>query len=188
MVSSETYKLIIVSPNEKLQLIDFNEIACFSFEDGEIVVTLKSGEKKRLSGSLSELEKMIPSELWVRVNRQTLVMRDCIVRYTPTTLYVSVNGKEEYIPYYSTKQGEVLSLLKAWRSNLYSPDDSRVEKPADNNLVLSDDLKRILDYLNEHPDATVQQVAKDLYFSTRTVQRRMTELRQFGLLHSSKKG
>ena len=187
VVTSETYKLIIISSSEKPQLIDFNDIAYFLFEDGEIVVTLKSGERKRRSGSLSELENMIPSELWVRANRQTLVMRDCIVRYTPTALCMSVNGKEEYIPYYSTKQGEVLALLRAWNSELYSPDDSRWEKPANAGQPLSDDLKRLLDYLNEHPDASVQQVAKDLYFSTRTAQRRMTELRQLGLLHSSKR-
>ena len=132
---------------------------------------------------------MIPSELWVRVNRQTLVMRDCIVRYTPTALYVDVNGVEGYVPYYSTKQHEVLELLKAWNAELYSSDDSRREKLADaDGQPLSDDLKRLLDYLNEHPDASVQQVAKDLYFSTRTAQRRMTELRQLGLLDSSKRG
>ena len=189
MVMSETYKLIIISPNEKPQLIDFNDIAYFSFENGEIVVTLKNGEKMQRKGSLSELENMIPSELWVRVNRQTLVMRDCIVRYTPTALYVDVNGMEGYVPYYSTKQHEVLELLKAWNAELYSSDDSRREKLADaDGQPLSDDLKRLLDYLNEHPDASVQQVAKALYFSTRTAQRRMTELRQLGLLDSSKRG
>lgn len=189
MVTTETYKLIIISPNEKPKLIDFNNIAYFSFENGEIIVTLKNGEKMQRNGSLSELENMIPSELWTRVNRQTLVMRDCIVRYTLTALYVDVNGKEEYIPFYSTKQHEVLELLKAWNPDLYSPDDSKREKPADAaGQPLSDDLKRLLDYLTAHPDANVQQVAKALYFSTRTVQRRMTELRQLGLLDSSKRG
>ena len=53
---------------------------------------------------------------------------------------------------------------------------------------LSDDLKRLLDYLNEHPGASVHHVAKALYFSTRTAQRRMTELRLLGLLNSSKRG
>ena len=188
MVTSETYKLIIISPNEKPQLIDFNNIAYFLFENGEIVVILKSGEKKFKSGSLSDIEKMIPSELWVRVNRQTLVMRDSIVRYTPTAICVAINGKEVSIPYYFTKQDEMISLLKAWNSELYSPDDSREEKPADVGQPLSDDLKRLLDYLADHPDASVQQVAKDLYLSTRTAQRRMTELRQLGLLNSSKRG
>ena len=188
MVTSETYKLIIISPNEKPQLIDFNNIVYFLFENGEIVVILKSGEKKQRSGSLSDIEKMIPSELWVRVNRQTLVMRDSIVRYTPTAICVAINGKEVSIPYYFTKQDEMISLLKAWNSELYSPDDSREEKPADTGQPLSDDLKRLLDYLNGHPNASVQQVAKDLYLSTRTAQRRMTELRQLGLLNSSKKG
>lgn len=188
VVTSETYKLIIISQNEKPQLINFSDIAYFSFEDGEIIVNLKSGEMKRKSGSLSELENMIPSELWIRVNRQTLVMRDCIARYTPTALYVSVNGKEGYIPYYSTKQDEVLSLLKAWNPELYTPDDMKEEKPEEAaNQPLSDDMKRLLAYLHEHPDASVQQVAKDLYFSTRTAQRRMTELRQLGLFNSSKK-
>ena len=189
LVTSETYKLIIISPNEKPQLIDFKNIAYFSFEDREIVVTLKSGEKKQRSGSLSELENMIPSELWIRVNRQTLVMRDCIVRYTPVALYVDINGKEGHIPYYSTKQGEVLAHLKAWNPELYSSEDSSEGKPAEAaGQPLSDDLKRLLDYLNDHPDASVQQVAKNLYFSTRTAQRRMTELRQLGLFNSSKRG
>ena len=188
VVTSETYKLIIISPNEKPQLIDFNNIAYFLFENGEIVVILKNGEKKQRSGSLSDIEKMIPSELWVRVNRQTLVMRDSIVRYTPTAICVAINGKEVSIPYYFTKQDEMISLLKAWNSDLYSPDDSREEKPAGEGQPLSDDLKRLLDYLNGHPNASVQQVAKDLYLSTRTAQRRMTELRQLGLLNSSKKG
>ena len=188
VVTSETYKLIIISPNEKPQLIDFNNIAYFLFENGEIVVILKSGEKKQRSGSLSDIEKMIPSELWVRVNRQTLVMRDSIVRYTPTAICVAINGKEVSIPYYFTKQDEMISLLKAWNSDLYSPDDSREEKPAGEGQPLSDDLKRLLDYLDGHPNASVQQVAKDLYLSTRTAQRRMTELRQLGLLNSSKKG
>lgn len=188
VVTSKTYKLIIISPNEKPQLIDFNNIAYFLFENGEIVVILKSGEKKQRSGSLSDIEKMIPSELWVRVNRQTLVMRDSIVRYTPTAICVAINGKEVSISYYFTKQGEMISLLKAWNSDLYSPDDSGEEKPADEDQPLSDDLKRLLNYLNGHPDASVQQVAKDLYLSTRTAQRRMTELRQLGLLNSSKRG
>lgn len=188
MVTSETYKLIIISPNEKPQLIDFNNIVYFLFENGEIVVILKSGEKKFKSGSLSDIEKMIPSELWVRVNRQTLVMRDSIVRYTPTAICVAINGKEVSIPYYFTKQDEMISLLKAWNSDLYSPDDRRKEKTANEGHPLSDDLKRLLDYFNGHPDASVQQVAKDLYLSTRTAQRRMTELRQLGLLNSSKRG
>ena len=188
MITSETYKLIIISPNDKPQLLDFDNIAYFLFENGEIVLILKSGEKKQRSGSLSDLEKIIPSELWVRVNRQTLVMRDSIVRYTPTAIYVDINGKEVSIPYYFTKQDEMISLLKAWNPDLYSPDDSREEKPVDEGQPLSDDLKRLLDYLNGHPDASVQQVAKDLYLSTRTAQRRMTELRQLGLLNSSKRG
>ena len=188
VVTSETYKLIIISPNEKPQLIDFNNIAYFLFENGEIVVILKNGEKKQRSGSLSDIEKMIPSELWLRANRQTLVMRDSIVRYTPTAICVAINGKEVSIPYYFTKQDEMISLLKAWNSDLYSPDDSGEEKPADEDQPLSDDLKRLLDYLNGHPNASVQQVAKDLYLSTRTAQRRMTELRQLGLLNSSKRG
>ena len=188
VVSSETYKLIIISPNEKPQLIDFNNIAYFLFEDGEIVVILKSGERKQRSGSLSDIEKMIPSELWVRVNRQTLVMRDSIVRYTPTAICVDINGNEVSIPYYFTKQDEMISLLKAWNPELYSSDDSKEEKPVDTDQPLSDDLKRLLDYLNDHPNASVQQVAKDLYLSTRTAQRRMTALRQLGLLKSSKRG
>ena len=188
MITSETYKLIIISPNDKPQLLDFDNIAYFLFENGEIVLILKSGEKKQRSGSLSDLEKIIPSELWVRVNRQTLVMRDSIVRYTPTAIYVDINGKEVSIPYYFTKQDEMISLLKAWNPDLYSPDDSGEEKPVDEGQPLSDDLKRLLDYLNGHPDASVQQVAKDLYLSTRTAQRRMTELRQLGLLNSSKRG
>lgn len=188
MVTSEMYKLIIISPNEKPQLVDFNNIAYFSFEEGEIVIILKSGEKKQRNGSLSELENMIPSELWLRANRQTLVMRDSIVRYTPTVLIVKINGKEKIIPYYSTKQEEILRLLQEWNPDLFSLEDGKKEKPVDRDPVLSDDLKRLLDYLNAHPDASVQQVAKALYFSTRTAQRRMTELRQLGLLTSSKRG
>ena len=64
-------KLVVISPERKQQLIDFKDIACFSCDTDGVVLILKNGETTHRNGTLSELEELIPSELWTRVNRQT---------------------------------------------------------------------------------------------------------------------
>ena len=181
-------KLIVLSPEEKHQLVDFNDIAYFSSDDGRILVTLRNGTHRHRDGSLSELENIIPSDLWFRANRQTLVLRDSIVGYTPTALCVSVNGHNVLIPYYSTKQDKLLEALRTWNPDLFSPKESMEDATLDDDPLITDDCKRILDYLAAHPGASVPQVAKALYFSLRTAHRRMAELRQRGKVDYQEEG
>ncbi len=171
-------KLVVISPERKQQLIDFKDIACFSCDTDGVVLILKNGETTHRNGTLSELEELIPSELWIRVNRQTLVMRDSIVRYNDTALCINVNGQDKIIHYYSTKTEEVMKHLKAWNPELYSHEDFNETDVESHNAGLSEDLRRLRDYLEKNPSANAQQVADDLHFSLRTAQRRLAELKK----------
>ena len=171
-------KLVIISPERKQQLIDFKDIAYFSCGTDGVVLIMKNGETTHRSGTLSELEELIPPELRIRANRQTLVMRDSIVRYNDSALRVSVNGQDKIIHYYSTKTEEVLKQLKVWNPRLYSHEDFNEENVGNRNTGLSEDLKRLRDYLDKNPDANAQQMADDLHFSLRTAQRRLAELKK----------
>ena len=171
-------KLVVISPERKQQLIDFKDIACFTCDTDGVVLILKNGETTHRNGTLSELEELIPSELWIRVNRQALVMRDSIVRYNDSALCVRVNGQDKIIHYYSTKTEEVLRQLKAWDPELYSHEDFNEADVENHNAGLSEDLRRLRDYLDKNPGANAQQVADDLHFSLRTAQRRLAELKK----------
>lgn len=175
-------KLVVFLSDGKPRLIDFKDIAYFHCENNATVIIMKNGERIQRTGTLAELEDRIPPELRFRVNRQMIVLLDSILCYNDSALCVQVDGKEKVLPYFSTKQGEVLAALKAWNPELYSTEVFKEAHPERGDMQLSDDLKRILDYLNENPGAGVQQVAKDLHFSIRTAHRRMAVLRKMKLL------
>ena len=180
-VSVETGKLFISSPDSKVCLVDFKDIALITYHNSETIVTLKSGEQLLRDGYLSDVEKLIPQEEWVRPNRQTLVMRESIVRYTSVALYVRVKEEDMAIPYYSTKRNEIIHALKAWNKDLYAA----AEEMAMDYLMgldLPEEAKRILEYIGNHPGANMQQVVDELHYSLRTAQRRIAELRQKGLV------
>lgn len=172
VITQEVYKLIVVSPKDKLQLVDFKDIAFFSCDNDGIVLTLKNEKQILRNGTLSELESLIPPEYWIRANRQTLVMRDSIVRYNTAALCLNVNGHEQIIPYFSTKPEEVLEHLKSWNPSLYTTDGFGEE------ACLPDELHQLQDYLEQNPDANLQQISEALHISSRTAQRRIAELRR----------
>ena len=180
-VSLETGKIIISSPDSKIRLVDFTDIALITSHNGQTIVTLKSGEQLLRDGYLSDVETLIPQEEWVRLNRHTLVMRNSIVRYTPTASYVRVKDEDIAIPYYSTRHNELLRTLKAWNPNLYAEEAEKVSGH-EIELAISDDEKRVLEYIDKHPGATMQEVADGLHYSLRTAQRRIADLRQKGLV------
>lgn len=177
--ASAEERLVVISPERKQQLIDFKDIAYFSCDDNGVALTLKSGDKIRRNGTLSELENLIPAGCWLRVNRQTLVMRDSIVRYNAASLCVKVNGQEKIIYYFSSKQEEILTQLKTWNPKLYSSEDFNAMELNDGETAVSEDMKRLQAYLDRNPKATAQQVAEDLHFSLRTAQRRIAELKEW---------
>lgn len=175
-------KLTVIAPDHQIQLVDFKDIAYFLYDNDEIVLTLKNGQELQRNGSLSELENLISPDLRIRANRHSLVMLDSVVRYTPSALYVEVGGKEKSIPYYLTKQEDVLESLKKWNCDLYSSEDFGESSIQKEEKPLSEDMRRILDYLVENPGSGVEQVAKRLHFSSRTAYRLMAELRHRQLI------
>ena len=178
-VSLETGKIIISSPDSKIRLVDFTDIALITSHNGQTIVTLKSGEQLLRDGYLSDVEKLIPQEEWVRPNRYAMVMRSSIVRFTPVALYVRVKEEEMAIPYYSTKRNEIIHALKAWNKDLYAAAE---EMDYLMGLDLPEEAKRVLEYIGNHPGASMQQVADELHYSLRTAQRRIADLRQKGLV------
>ena len=178
-VSLETGKIIISSPDSKIRLVDFKDIALITYHNGQNIVTLKSGDQLLRDGYLSDVEKLIPQEEWVRPNRYAMVMRSSIVRFTPVALYVRVKEEEMAIPYYSTKRNEIIHALKAWNKDLYAVAE---EMDYLMGLDLPEEAKRVLEYIGNHPGASMQQVADELHYSLRTAQRRIADLRQKGLV------
>ena len=176
VITQEVYKLIVISPKDKLQLVDFKDIAYFSCDNNGIVLTMKNEKQIQCNGTLLELEYLIPPEYWIRANRQTLVMRDSIVRYNTSALCINVNGQEQIISYFSTKPEEVLENLKRWNPDLYTSEDFGEE------VRLPDELHQLQEYLEQNPDANLQQISEALHISNRTTQRRMAELRKLNLI------
>ena len=136
---------------------------------------MKNGKQVECYGTLSEIEELIPQEHWIRVNRQTLVMRDSIMHYNSFELCINVNGQEQNIQYYSTKPYEVLETLKNWNPSLYSSADSLGRK---SNVILFGELKQLQDFLEKNPEASANQVSEAFHWSLRTSYRRMAELRR----------
>ena len=179
--SKSANMLLVTSSEVGTRMVNFKDIAYFTYQDSETIVILKNGEQLLRDGYLSDVEKLIPQEEWVRPNRQTLVMRESIVRYTSVALYVRVKEEDMAIPYYSTKRNEIIQALKAWNKDLYAA----AEEMAMDYLMgldLPEEAKRILEYIGNHPGANMQQVADELHYSLRTAQRRIAELRQKGLV------
>lgn len=171
-------KLVVDLPNKTKQLIDIKYVSYFLCDNSEVVAIMKNGERIQQVGTLLELENWIPQEYWIRANRQTLVMRDSIVSYNSSALCVRVNGQDMIIRYFSTKSNEVFDMLKRWNPNIYIDGDYTAMRIGDGNESLSDDLKRLWDYLEQNPNANMQQVAENLHISIRTAQRRLSELRK----------
>ncbi len=170
-------KMISIMPDGKPRLIDFKDISFCSCDKEGTFLMMKNGERIQQNSTLSEIENLIPSEYWIRVNRQTIVMRDCIVRYNPSALCVNMNGKHKVIHYFATKPEEILGQLKTWNPKLYSSENFNGMEE-DDDVVLTEELKRLQEYFDKNPKATAQQVANDLHFSIRTAQRRIAELKK----------
>lgn len=178
MISKETHKIIILSANKKPQLLDLKDIALFSYCDNNIVIVLKSGEQLRQNGSLSEIEALLPADCWIRANRQTIVMLDCIAYFTPKAIYVPMNGYEVIVKYFSTRSEKVLRDLKNWDSNKYKQEDFISMDSDRNEQDLPDHMQRTIDYLQENPNASTREVADALHISMRTAQRQLSQLRR----------
>ena len=181
MISHETHQFILFSSNTKPQLVDLNDIALFTYQNNGIIITLKSGLFRKQNGSLVEVEGLLPSDCFIRANRQTLVMLNSIAYYTPFAVYVKVNTFEVAVRYYSTKSDKLLRRLMKWDFSKYKQEDF-VETDDDYKQKLPDHMQKILDYLQKNPDASSQQVADALHISTRTAQRQILELRKIGKL------
>ena len=88
-----------------------------------------------------------------------------------------MNGKHKVIHYFATKPEEILGQLKTWNPKLYSSENFNGMEEED-DVCLTEDLKRLQEYFDKNPKATAQQVANDLHFSIRTAQRRIAELKK----------
>lgn len=179
LIIQEVYKLVVISQKNKPILIEFKDIAYFTCNDDRLFITMKNGKQIECYGTLSEIEELIPSEHWIRVNRQTLVMRDSIMHYNSFALCVNVNGQEQNIQYYSTKPFEVLQTLKEWDPSIYLSEDSLgIKSDEDCDIFLSGELKQLLEFLEKNPEASAKEVSEAFHWSLRTSYRRMAELQR----------
>ena len=176
LIIQEAYKLVVISQKNKPILIGFKDIAYFTCNDDRLFITMKIGKQIECYGTLSEIEELIPQEHCIRVNRQNLVMRDSIVRYNSSAIAVSVNGHERIFPYFSTKPTIVFESLKNWNPKLYTTEEFNDEEEIqENNITLPEDMKRLLKYLQENPEANSMQVASVFHCSIRTAQRKIAK-------------
>ena len=74
---------IIVQGDYELVRLKYSEIECFTLVDRKLFVIDLNGQKYRAPGTLSDIEKKLPS-YFIRINKSSLANERCITRFKTT--------------------------------------------------------------------------------------------------------
>ncbi len=118
-LAEDRHILSVLSGENKITNLNINKIYYFKARKNILNIVMSDKRQHQLYMSLADIEDILPKSLYIKVNRNYIVMLNSIVRYDDQALYVKPDNQS--IPFYATKGQEIKDKLYEWNPTLYHP-------------------------------------------------------------------
>ena len=178
-----TQHLLINLPDQTTLAQDINHIECLKYENRKTTIFRTHGEPITTYNSLASIAADLPTNLFIRINRNTVVAYSHIVSYDSCTVTLRINKILERILIMPAKSEEILAELKQWNAQKFQSSDtpSSVSTP-----YMEEKRALICEYIAQHPGCYSQEIVQQIHLSERNTQRILQLLKNEGVVDCRK--
>ena len=202
-------KGIICVPNGKniMETISISDISCILHERNYTYLYTTDGNRYCKYCSLSSMEKLLPEDLFLRVNRNTIIPLNKITHYTEDSVTILYgNPAQEKTFSLSENYVPIMKELLSSTGGLNRPDDGLnsqddgLNNPSEdlndglntacledflNNVEHNEELLILCRMIAKNPSVTMKSLSDQLGVSLKTIERRIKILKDKGILQHS---
>lgn len=202
-------KGIICVPNGKniMETISISDISCILHERNYTYLYTNDGNRYCKYCSLSSMEKLLPEDLFLRVNRNTIIPLNKITHYTEDSVTILYgNPAQEKTFSLSENYVPIVKELLSSTGGLNRPDDGLnsqddgLNNPSEdlndglntacledflNNVEHNEELLILCRMIAKNPSVTMKSLSDQLGVSLKTIERRIKILKDKGILQHS---
>ena len=163
-----THHLLINLPDRTTLAQDIHQIVCLKYKDRKTTIFRTHGDPITTYNSLASIEEDLPTDLFIRINRNTMVAYSHIVSYDLHTVTLRIDKTLEKILIMPAKSEEIVAKLKEWNAQNFqsSGTPSSVSTP-----YMDEKCALICDYIAQHPGCNSQEIGQQIHMSERNVRR-----------------
>lgn len=174
-----TQHLLINLPDQTTLAQDINHIVCLKYENRKTTIFRTHGEPITTYNSLASIAADLPTDLFIRINRNTVVAYSHIVSYDSCSVTLRINKILERIFIMPAKSEEILAELKQWNAQKYQTTNtpSSVSTP-----YMGAKRTIICNYIAQHPGCNSQEIGQQIHLSERNAQRILQQLKNEGIV------
>ena len=174
-----THHLLINLPDRTTLAQDIHQIVCLKYKDRKTTIFRTHGEPITTYNSLASIEEDLPTDLFIRINRNTVVAYSHIVSYDLHTVTLRFDKTLEKILIMPAKSEEIVAMLKEWNAQKHqsSGAPSSVSTP-----YMEEKRALICEYIAQHPGCSTQEIGQQIHMSERNVQRFLQLLKNEGVV------
>ena len=199
--------ICVPSGKETIETINISDISYILHERNYTYLYTIDGNRYCKYCSLSSMEELLPENLFIRVNRNTIIHLNKITSYTEDSvsiLYgnpaqdISFTLSEKYVPNIREKIASAVGLnlsvdgLNSKNDGLNNPsedlnDDLNTACLEDflNNREHNEELLALCRMIAKNPSVTMKSLSDQLGVSLKTIERRIKNLKDKGILQHS---
>jgi len=194
--------IITTSANDET-IVNVKDIVYISCKRNITTVHLSNGKLLKQYQSLAYMERILPKNSWLKVNRSTIIMYAYVCEYNENEVTIKINNhsKKLTIPFQRTNQIEIFDNLKKNTQDDKKRPNGEQEKgrkskkwrsKEDNSGEVNEFAKQVLETIRENPSIFASEIKKKLiHLSERSIDRHLKYLKNIGLIQykgSPKKG
>ncbi|MCQ2284516.1 MAG: LytTR family transcriptional regulator DNA-binding domain-containing protein [Bacteroidales bacterium] len=204
VIAWETGHIAILLANNKVASVNINKIRYFRGEKNTVFIELKSGQHYKQFSSLNDIERCLPADKYLRINRNNLILYDSVNYYTSTELFLC--GMTEPLSFYEKRSNDILCKLLKWDAGKFRPSNNEIMSRngdlAGLNAESHDEFSKnggiktefseenrgqrrksaneeiVLEYIRRHERCKLLQISKGTCLSLRTVERIIQQLKK----------
>lgn len=178
-----TQHLLINLPDRTTLAQDINYIVCLKYEERKTTIFRTHGAPITTYNSLASIAADLPTNLFIRINRNTVVAYSHIVSYDSCSVTLRINKILERILIMPAKSEEILAELKQWNAQKFQSSDtpSSVSTP-----YMEEKRTLICEYIAQHPGCNSQEISQQIHLSERNTQRILQLLKNEGVVDCRK--
>lgn len=178
-----THHLLINLPDRTTLAQDIHQIVCLKYEERKTTIFRTHGEPITTYNSLASIEEDLPTDLFIRINRNTVVAYSHIVSYDSCTVTLRINKIMERILIMPAKSEEILAELKQWNAQKYQTTNT----PSTAFTPYMGAKRTIIcNYIAQHPGCNSQEIVQQIHLSERNAQRILQQLKNEGIVDCKK--
>lgn len=188
-------------------IVNVNDIVYCEQKNNYTWIHTLDGEIYSKACSMTDFEKLIGSDISIRISRQHLVLRSYVSDYTAKTLLISLPNQPDPISLnISPKRSESVikvleidhrirsqiesSMAKSNPQNAETDNSQTINKafdiedatPEPIDKLLNEKAMEMYEYIRSHPNCGRQRIISDLHLPKSTAERYLRKLKDFGLV------